>query len=227
MTSSRAKEVLYDSETMLRLVDNELKELRDPVEPAAVDQSAELEAINAWLSVLQQASADIGQIMNTLRASRQALHGVTLEPLHASTAKSQDVSSAAEAATTHIMDNVDRAHALIDRLDQLSVTDNDADAASIRASVREELFGMMEALQFQDITAQQLGHVSSMLVDVERRLLTVSTLLDGMPDTIEALAQLRHVVPSNDSTYSASASRRDADIRQAAADELVRMRHTP
>ncbi len=39
MTSARAKELLYDSETMLRLVDNELAELRD--EPSAADRLAQ------------------------------------------------------------------------------------------------------------------------------------------------------------------------------------------
>jgi chemotaxis regulatin CheY-phosphate phosphatase CheZ len=231
MTSSRAKEVLYDSETMLRLVDNELEELRDPVapqvEPQAEPQSADRERIDAWLSVVQQASTEISQVMAMLQDSRQALHGVTLDHLHVSTAKIQDVSAAAETAATNIMDRVDRAQGLIDRLEQLSAADGDAGAASVRASLRDELFGMMGALQFQDITAQQLEHVSSMLIDVEHRLLSVSALLGGMPGASEALARLRSVFPSNNSTYSASASTRDADIRQAAADELVRMRHTP
>lgn len=223
MTSSRAKEVLYDSETMLRLVDNELEELRDPVEPKSTDR----EQTDAWLSVLQHASAEISQVMTMLRDSRQALDGVTLDHLHASTAKIQDVSAAAESAATNIMDRVDRAQELIDRLEELSATDGDAAATSVRASLRDELFGMMGALQFQDIAAQQLEHVSSLLADVEHRLLSVSALLGGIPGANEALARLRSALPSNNSTYSASASTRDADIRQAAADEIVRMRHTP
>jgi chemotaxis regulatin CheY-phosphate phosphatase CheZ len=222
MTSARAKEVLYDSETMLRLVDNELDELRDV--PADGEKPADL---GSWLNVLQRVSAEIGQVMHTLRDSRTALHSVALVELHHSSAKIQEVSSAAETAATDILDSVDRAQGMVDQLDQLETNDSEG-AVAIRASLREELFGMMGALQFQDITAQQLGHVSSMLADIEQRLLSVTTLLGGMPGTASAAPETGEArTPVEVPIFSESASTLDVDTRQAAADALFRLRQTP
>jgi hypothetical protein len=230
MTSARAKEVLYDSETMLRLVDSELEELRDPVSPAERIHSSDLDT---WVTVLQRASTEIAQVMQTLRESRQALQGVAVNELHTSTAKIQEVSTAAETAATNILDSVDRAQVMITQLDELGADDND-DAVAVRTSLRDELFSMMGALQFQDITAQQLGHVSSMLVEVEQRLLTVTELLGGMPSGIPGGipgAGAENVgtegAPQTALMYSESASTLDVDERQAAADALVRSRQTP
>jgi chemotaxis regulatin CheY-phosphate phosphatase CheZ len=224
MTPARAKEVLYDSETMLRLVDNELSELRDEPETESNTTPADL---GAWLSVLQRASAEIGVVLQTLQNSRQALHEVAFERLQDSTAKIQEVSSAAETAATDILDSVDRAQQLVDSLDRLSATDSD-EAANVRASLRDELFSMTGALQFQDITAQQLGHVSSMLADVEQRLHGVTTLLGGMPGVESMVEQTRSGASNKgEPVFSESASTLDAARRQADADALVRQRRTP
>jgi chemotaxis regulatin CheY-phosphate phosphatase CheZ len=238
MTSARAKEVLYDSETMLRLVDNELNELRDEPVMASVDSPDDTAAtpsadLTVWLGILQRASAEIGVVLDTLHHSRQALNEVAFDRLHDSTAKIQEVSSAAEVAATNILDSVDRAQQLVDTLDQLGSAPHSADEATrIRTALRDELFGMTGALQFQDITAQQLGHVSNMLGDVEARLHSVTTLLGGMPGAMPdpkpvhppASHGLR---PSMLVTYSESASTIDADGRQATADALIRQRQTP
>jgi len=69
MTSGRAKEVLYDSETMLRLVDHELEELRDVPDASARDTD-----LNAWLDVFRQANVDIGAIIDAVRTGRDTLH---------------------------------------------------------------------------------------------------------------------------------------------------------
>ena len=56
MHSGRAKEVLYDSETVLRLVDNELAELRDDALPSS-DTSAAADPLAEALAELRRASA--------------------------------------------------------------------------------------------------------------------------------------------------------------------------
>lgn len=224
MPPSRLPEALYDSEAMLRLVDRELQELRD--DPVAADPAAVEPA--PLVTVLQRANAEIGEVLATLRDGRQALHEASLHKLHAGTEKLREVSSATEVATTTILDGLDRAQGLVDQLDALDAgaqggAGSGADPARgavVRAALRDELFAMVAPLQFQDITTQQLEHVSAMMGDVERQLRAVAALLDC------SWAQLRGPVPhpafppSPDATFAASASTADAAARQAQADAL-------
>lgn len=210
MSSSRITEVLYDSETVLRLVDRELDELReDPVEspPLAV-----------LLAVMQRANMEIAQVLTTLRESREALQEITVREIQDSTAKLAEVSSVTEIAATRIMDGLDRSQGLLDRLDEIDASDKGGDssveAAAVRGRLRDELFAIMGSLQFQDITAQQLGHVAQMLGDVECRLHATATLLDG--GHVEGIDVNCAAVPA----FAESASTRNACERQAVADEL-------
>lgn len=223
MGAPRVPEVLYDSETVLRLVDSELEELRDEPAQARVVRLSE---------VVQQANEELGRVLATLRDSRQALHVASVQQIHASTQKLREVSCATELAATSIMDGLDRAHGLVDELDRLDTSVADAQAADVRGRLREELFGMMGPLQFQDITAQQLEHVSSMLAEVEGRLLSIATLLDcrrgGVDGGAEPAPQagtegheIEHrSVPGG--AFAESASTRAAVERQAHADALFR-----
>jgi hypothetical protein len=226
MTTSkgRAQEVLYDSETVLRLVDRELNELREP-EPSHATlpdahmlpsntpaEAAAVPDISGFLTILRQANDEISQVLGTLRSSRQALQGVTLDRLHDSTAKILEVSSATETAATDILDGLDRSQGLLDQLDEIGATDAEA-AATIRKALRDELFAMMGPLQFQDITTQQLSHASSMLIDVEARLRTIAKMLGGAKLTVP---EGQHIVQP----FAESASTRYAAERQAEADAL-------
>ncbi len=212
MSSSRIAEVLYDSETVLRLVDRELEELCEV--PAQGNHLAVL------LAVMQRANMEIEQVLRTLRDSREALQDVTLREIHASTAKLAEVSSATEMAATCIMDGLDRAQGLIDQLDELDAPGAGSDA-TVRAAVarnhlRDELFAIMGSLQFQDITSQQLGHVSRMLADVERRLHATAAVLDG------GCASAASMDTEPRAAFAESATTRNAGQRQASADALIR-----
>jgi len=219
MTNSRIAEVLYDSETMLRLVDSELDELRDDSrEPGLRGNN-----IGVLLAAMQRATGEIAQVLCTLHTSREALQGVTLQEIHDSATKLGEVCTATELAATRMMDGLERAHALVDELDELGSSDLDSselcgdrtnEAATIRARIRDELFAVMGSLQFQDITAQQLGHVSQMLRDIECRLQAISSLLSGghADEAIMASNQLP--------TFSESASTKNSFERQATADAL-------
>lgn len=210
MSSSRITEVLYDSETVLRLVDRELEELCE-----AAPQGNHLAVL---LAVMQRANMEIEQVLRTLRDSRDVLQEVTLREIHDSTAKLAEVSSATELAATSIMDGLDRAQGLIDHLDDLDTCEAGGDAtvkaAAVRNRLRDELFSIMGSLQFQDITSQQLGHVSQMLGDVERRLHVTAAVLDG--GCANAAAMEHEPVPE----FAKSASTRNAYERQATADAL-------
>lgn len=214
MSNSRIAEVLYDSETMLRLVDSELEELRDDVRETGLRGNN----IGVLLAVMQRATSEIAQVLCTLHTSREALQGVTLQEIHDSATKLGEVCTATELAATRMMDGLERAHALVDRLDELDSPGHAGDAvieaATIRAKIRDELFSVMGSLQFQDITSQQLGHVSQMLRDIESRLQAISSLLSGGRADPAVIASDR--LP----TFSESASTQNSFERQATADAL-------
>ena len=214
MSNSRIADVLYDSETMLRLVDSELEELRDDTDETGLRGNH----VGVLLAVMQRASAEIAQVLCTLHTSREALQGVTLQEIHDSAMKLCEVSSATEIAATRMMDGLERAHALVDRLDDLDALkgkgDSVIESATVRARIRDELFAVMGSLQFQDITSQQLGHVSQMLRDIERRLHATSSLLSG--GRAEAVVISSEQLP----TFSESASTQNSFERQAGADAI-------
>lgn len=214
MSKSRIADVLYDSETMLRLVDSELEELRADAGEVGLAGNQ----VGVLLAVMQRASNEIAQVLCTLHTSREALEGVTLQEIHASAIKLYEVSSATEIAATRMMDGLERAHALVDRLDNLAAVESTGDAAvesaAARDRLRDELFAVMGSLQFQDITAQQLGHVSQMLRDIERRLHATSSLLSG--GRSEAVVISGEQLP----TFSESATTKNSFERQAAADAI-------
>lgn len=214
MTKSRIADVLYDSETMLRLVDSELEELRDD----AHDLSLRGNQVGVLLAVMQKASSEIAQVLCTLQSSRDALQGITLQEIHDSTLKLNEVTSATEVAASRMMDGLEQTHALLDRLDEIDTVSQESEsvteAVAIRGRIRDELFGVMGSLQFQDITSQQLGHVSKMLGDIERRLHAASALLAGGRD--DAVSISHEQIP----TFSESASTQNSFERQASADAI-------
>ncbi|MDQ2889579.1 MAG: hypothetical protein M3R65_03350 [Gemmatimonadota bacterium] len=214
MTNSRVADVLYDSETVLRLVDSELEELRDDSRDALLRGNH----VGVLLAVMQRASSDIAQVLCTLHTSREALEGVTLQEIHDSTRKLSEVSSATELAASQMMDGLEHSQTLLDRLDELDSAEHAGDAvieaAALRSRLRDALFSVMGSLQFQDITSQQLGHVGQMLCDIERRLHATSALLSG--GRAEAVVLSHEEVP----TFSESASTQNSFERQAAADSI-------
>lgn len=219
MPTSRIAEVLYDSETVLRLVDSELEELRDE-EPVADDPEAASSAghpMAVLLASVQHAQREITSVLQVLHDGREALRDVPAREIEDSIGKLREVCAATEAAATRIMDGIDRAHAMIEQLDHLAdepTMNGEIEEATVRARLRDELFAIIGSLQFQDITSQQLGHVSKMLGDVGRRVHASALLLDGARDEAEALAG--EACPA----FAESASTRDAGERQAAADAI-------
>jgi chemotaxis regulatin CheY-phosphate phosphatase CheZ len=84
----------------------------------------------------------------------------------------REVSSATELATHGILDGLGRAVSLVEKLDEEPAL-CDVERHRMISSLREELGGVMNHLQFQDITAQQLKHIESQLVDMNRRITQV------------------------------------------------------
>jgi hypothetical protein len=177
-------------------------------------------------SVLERASQEITAVLASLRESRNAMAQASVERLQHTHQKLREVSSATEVAATDILDSLDRAGQIVDDLDA-----EEADAASdapkrgpeLRAKLREEIFGMMGALQFQDITTQQLAY-ASVLIEMETRIAEVARLF--APGSAIALAVPAAAAPEAlaPSTFDPNATTLDAETRQALADAIFTAR---
>ena len=221
MTSSRAQEVLYESEAALRLVDHELTGMHDVRDAAeAPARAIPLLSLSELPQILEQANAQILNVLSRLRESRAALQSSALEKLATTHEKIREVTSATEDAAINIMDACDRATQMVDELDTIDAgeTPDREKAGGIRANLRDELFLMMGALQFQDITSQQLSHASAVLVEMENRLLDVAKLFDHSTDHVKIVADGQSA--PDEATYDPNATTLNAETRQALADEI-------
>jgi hypothetical protein len=102
----------------------------------------------------------------------------------------------------------------VDELDALA-DKNEAKAATVRSSLRDELFQAIGCLQFQDITSQQLNYASSLLVDMEARLGALSDTLDANGSVI-----VEPPTAPGLRTFDPGASTHNAEGRQALADSI-------
>jgi hypothetical protein len=234
MTPPHADRLYYDSEAMLRLVDNALDELHPP--PAAPTPPASAGAasdaphaatdalsLSSLPPLLLRAYQEINSVVCTLRRSRDLLEEATVNKLHQTGNKLREVSSATEVAATDMLDGLDRALAIVDELDAGPAAGESDRATTLRDDLRNELFGLMNCLQFQDITTQQLGYASSVLVEVEDRLSELARVFDPHSHGIEgpAAAPPAPAAPAVPAVaFDPAASTGDAEQRQALVDEI-------
>lgn len=209
--TTRVQQVLYDSEATLRLLDSELGEL-GATEPPAMRVSS---ALGALPFILEQANKEIVQILESLRKNKTQLQSAAVERLQHTHSKLEEVNSTTESAATGILDSLDRAQGFLDTLDG-DDPDKTGRAAELRDAMRNELFAITEALQFQDITSQQIRYAANVLVELEEKLLTVLHLIDvtGFDDSHAALHE------SGEGTYDPNATAKDREKRQHVADEV-------
>ena len=174
MTDSRAHAAYYESEAALRLVDQELDQLRDG--PAADDPRLDAVRVSDLPVILERANGQIHAVLSQMRDTRQVLQCTSFTMLRNTHAKIQEVTVATEDAAIDILDACDRASHIVDELDAIDAVPSPdrGKAQRLRATLRDELFMMMGALQFQDITAQQLAHA------FPRRLPAAREIGDGV-----------------------------------------------
>lgn len=217
MSDTRAQAAYHDSEAALRLVDKELDQLRET--PAAA-QRLIMVSLADLPQILERANSQIREVLTHLRETRQAIQSTTLDKIQTTHDKLKEVTSATEDAATNIMDACDRANQIVDELDAVDAAEvpDRQRATDLRASLRDELFMMMGALQFQDITSQQLTHASSMLIDMESRLADISKLFDSSISPDRPLASMRGA--PDEKTYDPNATIRNAEQRQHLVDEI-------
>jgi chemotaxis regulatin CheY-phosphate phosphatase CheZ len=227
-----ANDVLYDSEAALRLVDSALSELRG-IAPGALEEGEghdgadaaqrnagedDSGALAALPRMLLRAYSEIISVLECLKQSRGMLERTTVERLQHTHEKLREVSSTTENAATNMLDGLDRALGLIDRLDAESAPEASENAVALRGQLRDELFAMMSHLQFHDITTQQLNYTSSVLSDVERRLSQVAKVFD--PRSLGVEPPQTAETPSTPVAFDPGATVENAQVRQALADEI-------
>ena len=230
---------LYDTAASLRLVDNELRAIgaEVPAAPAApapqvpapqapdlrgrlralLDAPAEAPVGLAALPlILERVHSEVHAVLANLRDSRAAIESATVENLQRTSARLQEVTSATEVAATDILDALDRTQGMVDDLEAAEAADDRTQSAAVRDRMREEIFGMMGALQFQDITTQQIAAAASVLGDMEARLLQIARLFD--PNA--AMPGGGGTAAPDPRTFDPNATTRDASGRQALADAV-------
>ena len=174
-----AEELLYDSEASFRLVDHAIQEL------SASGAELDREATGFLAHVMAQpggfaelsrtllrAYAETAGIVGRFRETAGMLDSSGIDKLQQMHGHLREVSSATETATNGILDGLGRAVSLVEQLDG-AATLSDADRRRMMASLREELSGVVNQMQFQDITAQQLKHIEGQLIDMNRRITQV------------------------------------------------------
>jgi chemotaxis regulatin CheY-phosphate phosphatase CheZ len=237
---ARHRMVLGDTEASLRQVDSVLTELdsemgsdpelRQERAGGATTIQGGMRSLSELVATLHGVYGEIMGIIGSLRDSRNLLEQAAMERLKRTHEKLHEVTSATEMAATGMLDGLDRSLVLLDRLEE---TDDEA-GAEVRDSLREELHGLISLLQFQDITAQQLGYASGVLSDIEDRLVRIARVfdLDGsfeetpepevQTDVFEAAG-----ADASAETCDPDASHFEADSRQALADEIFGPVGTP
>ena len=177
------QELLYDSEASLRLVDHAIEELSATGAEIDTDAQAVLRhvmaqpgGIAALSENLLRAYAETASLIARFRESPGVLDTSGIEKLQLMRGRLHEVSSATETATTDILDGLSRAFALVEQLDSAAAL-SDAQRHQMAASLREELSGLSNHLQFQDITSQQLVHIAALLGDMRSRLSEVVSIV--------------------------------------------------
>ena len=225
--------VLSDSEATLRQVRGVLDDLGAPtVDPSSPLAHAMREyqqrpaGLQDLVDILTGTYAEILEVVDSLRRSRGLLEDAAVERLQSTNQKLAEVSSATEAAATGMLDGLDRALELVDDLDATEEGEGDSDhKGSIRGELRDELHQLMNLLQFQDITSQQLGYASGVLGDIEERMAGLAKIFDirgmGLGDVVPQ-GEMRENRPVEEArnTCDPDASTLDAGSRQALADEI-------
>ena len=190
MRAKDPSELLYDSEATLRLVDTAILDMGaiDADRQSTAEQAMHVansrassghEGLGRADSVARGYSEILG-VLDLLRQSRSVLEKSTVDKIQQTHEKLREVSSTTETAATDILNGLERATSMVDDLDGYAGEHAEPDdrAAIIRGVLRDELFALMGHMQFQDITSQQLNYASSVLTDMEARLVQIVTVFD-------------------------------------------------
>lgn len=232
------QEALADSEATLRQAEAVLMDL-DGTSPELPNENGVPEGgtpvsasgFRDFIRTLVRTYEEMAGVIDVLRASRGLLEQAASHRLKETHESLAEVSSATETAATGILDSLDRALELVDLLDPgaSGEAEEPADPGDHTSKLRDELHQIMDIVQFQDITAQRLGHAGGVLQDIEARLIALSKFFDvrdlGLEDLAavgKAIAEPRHMEEKGalELLNDPGASTLNAEARQNLADEV-------
>ncbi|MEO7085983.1 MAG: hypothetical protein ABI085_16915 [Gemmatimonadaceae bacterium] len=177
-----ARDLLYDSEASLRLVDRAIGELSPeaPRDEAGVTPLRQhLEQSNAaggdQVDDLLDDYANTAAIVVRFCQSAGMLDSGVVGSLRPTPSGLRAVSARTAAATAAILDGVARAITLVDAMDGRQGATDEARHA-ISASLREELHLLTDHLQHQDIAAKKLDDIETLFGDLRRRVAQVVSI---------------------------------------------------
>ena len=172
-----------------------------PAEELLYDSEASFRLVDHAIQELSATGAELAGMLDSTGIEKlQEMHGHLRE-----------VTSATEVATHGILDGLGRAVALVEKLDA-DTSLSDADRHRMVSSLREELGGVVNHLQFQDITSQQLKHIELQLADMNRRITQVAKIFAPPAATF---AKRPDAVPALEMNMV-----HDPEAGQAVADEI-------
>lgn len=211
--------VLDDTAATLRLLEELLEELKDE----AHSPMSRTPALLALPQILLRIYAEILTVIKNLRQSKNVLQHAALTRLQDTQNKIREVTTTTETATTDLLDGLDRALAILDGLDaSLAKGEGTGECSEQVGDLRDELHTMMNTLQFQDITTQQLAYVASILGDAEERLSAVVELFDstGIYSHSPEEDEVQNQDSAQDQGFDPNATVKSARERQALVDEI-------
>ncbi|HEY4132913.1 MAG TPA: hypothetical protein VGM50_20025 [Gemmatimonadaceae bacterium] len=213
------EQLLYDSEASLRLVDQAIEELDASGAELDVDSHGFLVHVMAQpggfaeLSrTLLRAYAETFTIVQRIRESCDMADSDAdrLQQMHG---RLREVSTATENASNGILDSVNRASVLVERLE----TAGDVERKQLIAMLKEELNGVPTHLQFQDLAAQQLGSIATLLSEMRKRIAQIAGMFAA---PMGAAGKSDH----GPFDHNAAAAAGAGPAAQAVADEIFAVR---
>ena len=144
---------------------------------------------------IAELASSINEIVTKFRELQSPLRESS-EKVPIATEQLDKISEQTEAATHQMLDRVEKIVQRVEEskkgLDEIKVCTKDgrtgdisalADALIEKADVTcNDAYTIIDALQFQDITSQQINHAASLLEDIEIRLQSIMGALKGQPD---------------------------------------------
>ena len=168
--------------------------------------------------LLFRAYNDITAALGGIRLTRNAIQTQTIDRLRDTHSKINQVSSETETVAMNMMYGLDRTMQAIDQLADGGRKGAEGFQEAVQV-LRDEVNGLFNCLQFQDIIAQQLQGAADLLGEVEDRLEGVAAVFDA-PNA--ALPE-----PASDSNghgvrYDDGATIHGAEGRQELVDEALK-----
>ncbi len=232
--------VIENLKSMLHDVATEISPLldEDTGNEPAINIKAKISAMDKKMQRLIESinhSYDLIQlVIKSIHTSRSELKKSVDGLIKKTGMQLQKVTSTTEEATNKILDVAEKLDEdqmkIIDILDKLEeMSESDDNRGKIFEELRQKIyqnqdsaFTIMDYLQFQDITAQQIAGAYALLSDTEKTLLYVSETLKRLDTTFEMSDDMKSEIDKN--AFNMDASYRDKATIQSAIDNLFESR---